>query len=126
MASQEYPAPTSDRGAQPSRARLRAFLRTTNGRLVLVAYVSVFISIAILLATNWRHPQPFMLAAYKAASVLWMFLLLVLALRFLWLLPIWAHLIWTLGCVSLFLSAIYWPLVTGGDGPLNEALTNLA
>ena len=44
----------------------------------------------------------------------------------LWLLPIWAHLLWTLGCVSLFLDAIYWPLVTRVDGPLDEAHTNLA
>src|SRR5258706_4534639 len=122
MASQEYPAPTSDRGAQASRDRLRAFLRTTNGRLVLVAYVSVFISIAILLGTNWRHPQPFMLAAYKAASVLWMFLLLVLALRFLWRLPIWAHRIWTLGRLSLFLSALCFTLVIVTDVPMDVSL----
>jgi hypothetical protein len=126
MASQEYPAPTSDRGAQPSRDRLRALLWSTNGRLVLVAYVSLMISVGLSFGMNWRHPQPIMLAAYKATSVLWMLMLLILGLRFLWHLPIWAHLLETLGWITLFLSEVYSPLFVRVDAPLDDAMSHLA
>ena len=56
----------------------------------------------------WVNPNcgmgAIMLASYKATSVLWMLMLLILGLRFLWHLPIWAHLLETLGWITLFLS----------------------